>query len=147
MWNNCPYRALYRAWTLYRHSLLNRYAATLHMWVTQPMYSWGYRPNIFHICAKTQPTTIHTSHIIAKYVLETNMPTRLGIYAIYAKYLKDLSERCIHLYEQFMKSLQSTIWQWALYAYLTYIIEQVCLPHCTYMFHCTATVVHLWAPH
>ena len=34
-----------------------------------------------------QLTAIHTSHVIATYVLETNIPTKLGIYAIYAKYL------------------------------------------------------------
>ena len=33
-----------------------------------------------HICAKTQPTAIHASHVIAKYVLETNISTILGIY-------------------------------------------------------------------
>ena len=39
---------------------------------------WAHRPNIFHICAKTQPTAIHTSHGIAKYVLQTNMTDQIG---------------------------------------------------------------------
>ena len=38
---------------------------------------------------KTQLAAIHTSHVIAKYVLETNMLTKLGIYP---KYLIDLYE-------------------------------------------------------
>ena len=37
---------------------------------------------------------MHTSHFIAKYVLETNMPTKLGMYA---KYLIDVHGRCIHM--------------------------------------------------
>ena len=46
-----------------------------------------YTPTGLHICAITQPTAIHTSHVIAKYVPETNMPTKLDIFAIYTKYL------------------------------------------------------------
>ena len=38
---------------------------------------------------------------------------------------------------------ESTIWQWALYTYLTFITEQIWLQLCTYMLHCTAFVVHL----
>ena len=50
-------------------------------------------------------------------VLETNMPTKMGIYA---KYLIDLYEICLHIYVPHMKSLQSTM-----YTYLTYITENV----------------------
>ena len=40
----------------------------------------GYTDQSFlHICAKTQPTAIYTSQVIAKYVLETNMNTKLSI--------------------------------------------------------------------
>ena len=46
------------------------------------IYYWTNRTATFvHICAKTQSTAIHTSYVIAKYVLETNMSTKLGIYA------------------------------------------------------------------
>ena len=41
-------------------------------------------PTFLHHCAKTEPTVIDSSHVIAKYMLETNMPTTLGICAIYA---------------------------------------------------------------
>ena len=68
-----------------------------------------------HTRAKTQQNAIHTSHIIAKYVLETNMPMRLGIYAKYV----DLYGRWIHIY-------------------VPHIPLQIWLPACTYMFHCTA---------
>ena len=36
-----------------------------------------------HVYAKTQPAAIYTSHGIARYVLETNIPIKLGIYAKY----------------------------------------------------------------
>ena len=36
---------------------------------------------------KMQPSTTATAHIIAKYLPETNMPTKVGIHATYAKYL------------------------------------------------------------
>ena len=55
---------------------------------------WLYGPNILLMCAKTQPTAINTSHVIAKYVLETNMPIKLGIYT---KYLIDSYGRSIHM--------------------------------------------------
>ena len=44
-----------------------------------------------------QPTAIYTSHIIAKYVLETNILTTLEIYAIHAKYLIDLHQN-VYIY-------------------------------------------------
>ena len=37
------------------------------------------------------------------------MPTNLGIYAIYAKYLKDLYEKGICKFLPHMESLQSTV--------------------------------------
>ena len=35
------------------------------------------------ICARTKPPATFTSHVIAIYVTETNMPTKLHIYAIH----------------------------------------------------------------
>ena len=32
-------------------------------------------PMFLHTCPSTQPTAIHTSHVIAKYVLEINIPS------------------------------------------------------------------------
>ena len=40
--------------------------------------------------ATLQPTAVHISHDIAKYALKTYLPIKLGIDAIYAKYLIDL---------------------------------------------------------
>ena len=135
---------LYRPWAPCRHILLNKYdchiAYTSH---TSNIVNGYIHPTFLQICAKTQPTAIHTSHVIAKYVLETNVSTKLSIDALYAKYLIDLCGRCLYIYVPYMKSPKSTMWQWALYTYLTYITEQIWLPHCTYMFHCTATVVHV----
>ena len=68
---------------------------------------YGYiDPTFLHRCATTQPTATHTFHVIAKYVLETNMPTKLGIYA---KCSIGLYGRCIHIYVPHMMSLLSTM--------------------------------------
>ena len=45
-----------------------------------------------HTTAKTLQTATFTTHVIAKYVPETDMPTKLGIYA---KYLNGIYGRCI----------------------------------------------------
>ena len=48
----------------------------------------GYiEPTFLPICATTQATVIITSHVTAK----------CGIYAIYAKYMTNLQQRCIHI--------------------------------------------------
>ena len=41
---------------------------------------------VLHIYAKTESTATSTSHVSAKYVPETNMPIKLGIYDIYVLY-------------------------------------------------------------
>ena len=41
-------------------------------------------PILLHTDTKTQPNATSTTYVIAKYV-KTNVPTKLGIYAIYAK--------------------------------------------------------------
>ena len=56
-----------------------------------------------HMCAKTQPTAIYASNVIAKYMLETNFLSKLDIYS---KYLTDLYEKCIHIKVPHMMSLQ-----------------------------------------
>ena len=58
---------------------------------------------------------------------------------MYPKYLMDLYGRCINVYVPHIKLLQSTVQQGALYKYLTCIAEQIWIPHCTCVFHCTAT--------
>ena len=132
---------LYRAWALYRHILLNKYDCHIaYLSHTINILNGYIDPTFLQICATKQWTAIPTPHVIVKYVLEINVPTKLGLYA---KYLTDLFGRCIHIYVPNMKSMQSTMRQWALYTYLTYITEQIWLPHCKYMFKCTSTVVHL----
>ena len=98
-----------------------------------PIFSYNY--------TRTQPNAMYTSHITAIYVLHINMPIKLGTYA---KHLMGIYERCIHIYEPHMKSLQSTTGQGTLYTYLTYITRQMWLPH--YMCHCTATIEYIWTP-
>ena len=56
------------------------------------------KPTFLHVCAKTQPNVKHTSQVTAKYVLETYMPTQLGMCAIHVKYVIDLYGRFIHIY-------------------------------------------------
>ena len=139
---------IYIAWAPCRHILLNKYDCHIAYVRQASNILNGYIDWIFlHICAKTQPTAINTSHVIAKYVLVTGIPTKLGIYNIYAKYFINLYGKCIHIYMPHMKWVQSTKWQWALYTYFTCITEQICLPHCTYMFKWTVTIVHLPTPH
>ena len=87
--NNCLYRALYRAWTLYLMHYGTNMTDTLHI-----VYV-SHTTNILNkYSANTQPSAIHASHVIAKNVLETKIPTKL---AIYAKYLMDLHGICIHI--------------------------------------------------
>ena len=42
-------------------------------------------PTDLHIYATAQPTTTSTSYVITNYMPEISMPTKLGIYTIYAK--------------------------------------------------------------
>ena len=50
-----------------------------------------------------------------------------------------------------MNSMQLTMWSQVLvYKHLTLVAydpEQVCLPHCIYMSHCTTIVVYIYTPH
>ena len=64
-------------------------------------------------------TATSTSLVIVKYVPETSMPTKLGKYAIYAKYLACKYKRCMHTYMAQIKSLGPTIQQKALHIFLT----------------------------
>ena len=68
--------------------------------------------------------------LLPNMLTDTNMPTNVGKYA---KHMIDLNGRHIHM----------GVPQWVLYTYLTCITEQIWLPHDTYIFQCTATVVHL----
>ena len=52
-------------------------------------------PKVLYKCATTQPTATCTSHIVTKFVPDTNMPTKLGIYNIYAQYLMYISRGCM----------------------------------------------------
>ena len=128
--NNCLYGALYRAWLLCRHILLNIYDC-----------------HIAYVCCTANILNRYTDPTFYTYVPKHNQlqlyfscycqicaRNKLGIYATYAKYFKDLYGRCVHIYVPYMMSLQWTMWQWTLYTYLTYITKQLWLPNCTYMF-------------
>ena len=83
MSNDCLYRAPYIVLAWCSHMSLNKYdyhiAYASH---TTNILNRHKDPTLLYICALTQPSAIHTSHVIAKYVLETNMPTKLSISAI-----------------------------------------------------------------
>ena len=60
-------------------------------------------PILLHRYTKTQPTAVSTSPVIAKYVLERNMPTKLDTCAIYAKNLTCIYEWYMYMYVPHMK--------------------------------------------
>ena len=70
------------------HIWLNKYSCYIaNVCHTANMWN-GHRPNIFaHKCQNSTICNTPFYHVIAKYVLETNIPTTLGICAIYVKYL------------------------------------------------------------
>ena len=51
---------------------------------------------------------------------------------------------------QFSNSLESTLWPGALvciaFTLMAYTSEHICLPHCTCMSHCTATILYVIEP-
>ena len=59
---------------------------------------WAYGPSIFTYISQTQPAVTSASSVIAKYVPKTNMPTKLGAYAIYVKYLMCIYGGCMCIY-------------------------------------------------
>ena len=79
---------------------------TLHISQTTNILNSYIHPTFLHVYAKTQPATKYTSHVIAKYVLETIIPTKWGIRA---KYLIDFYGRYTDIYVLYMKTLQSTM--------------------------------------
>ena len=56
--------------------------------------TWTCEPNMLHLFTKTQPTATSTSLIIAKYVPEIYLPTKLDIYTIYGKSLNCMYRGC-----------------------------------------------------
>ena len=83
---------------------------------------WTYRPNILCISTKMQINVTVTSHIIAIYVPETNMPLKYLIYVMYANYFMCRYETTMSVYMPHMNSLHSTIWPGALvYIHFTYM--------------------------
>ena len=130
--------------TACRYIWLNKYDCNIaFVSYTSNLLNGWIDPTFLHICAEIQASSIHTSHLIAKYLQKRNMPAKLNIYGTYNKYLIDLCKRFICIYVPNMKSMQSTMWQWELYTYLKYITEQILFPHCIYMLHCT-TASHLY---
>ena len=54
--------------------------------------------------------TMPTSHLIAKYVQQANIPIKMGIYVIYVKYLTKMYEGYIHIHTPHNKSLAPIMW-------------------------------------
>ena len=81
------------------HILLNKYDCHIaYVSDTTDILNGHIDQTFLHMCATAQPTAIHSSHVITKYVLETNVPNKLAILSLFAKYLIDLYGRCIHIY-------------------------------------------------
>ena len=65
--------------------------ATLQIYFTQQTMLYGHvDPTFWNIYTKMQPTASSNSYVIIKYVSENNLPTKLGIYIIYPKYLTSI---------------------------------------------------------
>ena len=82
---------------------------TLQIQVKSQHSKWAYRPNI-SACMLKYNQLKYKRHVIAKYMLKTNMPTTLGIYAKYDNYFWACIEN-VHSNLPNMKSMQSTMWQ------------------------------------
>ena len=78
-------------------------------------------PTFWYLYAKIQPNAESNSYYFPICV-KTNMPTSLGIHAIYLMGIYDI---CISMYVQHMKALTSTMQHGALYTYLTCITEKI----------------------
>ena len=63
-------------WNIY-----NCHIANIHH--TAIMLNGHMKPTLLHMCAKTQPTTISSSHVIAMYVTATNMPLQCIIWNLF----------------------------------------------------------------
>ena len=62
-----------------KHILLNKYDCYIAYVSHTTNILNGYTdPTVLHICTKTQPTALYTSHIIAKCVLETKYAHQIG---------------------------------------------------------------------
>ena len=82
---------------------------TMETWLPHSKYSshgqhakWYVDSALLHIYAKTKPTTICTSHMIAKYVPETNMPVKWGTCSIHAKYLTHIYRMYAHIFTKYI---------------------------------------------
>ena len=97
---------------------LNKYGCHIANMTHNYYAKWAYRPNILHLFAKIQPTSIYTSHNIAMYGLATNIPhiqtissARLNYVAINTSY----------------HSLKSTVWLGRSIPIHTFQIICICL--------------------
>ena len=64
---------------------MNKYGCHIHNIAHTVNTLNGNKDSAFlHIYAKTQLTTTYTSHVIAKHVLDTKIPSKLDICVIYA---------------------------------------------------------------
>ena len=106
-----------------------------------------YTTNLLHISTKITPNATDTSHIIAKYVLETNMPYKCHIYVKYSSYFMCRYQTTMLVYVPYITSMQLAVSPQALaylnFKLLAYSPEQICLPHYTCISCHTNYVVHI----
>ena len=140
MWDN--YQYIYLIWT------------QCHQQCHHNMYTF----HIIDICPWTNTvTTLSLKKYCNSYLpcscciyANKNNALKCHIYASHANYFMCISETTMSVYMLHINSLQSTMWPGTLvYIYFTllaYAPKHICLPHCTYMYHCTTTIVYIHTP-
>ena len=91
-----------------------------------------------HTCAKMQPTTISTSHVLAMYVPETNKPLKCNM----QKDQEQIWDNYVRMYTLFkLSSIKNVTRSTDIHAYQ---ITGLWPPYCIHMFHCNATLAYTW---
>ena len=122
-------------------SASNKYAPLLPHTCSE-FATWPNQSNL-----KTPTNCNFIYHSITTYVPVTDMPSKCDIYTIYSNYFICRFETAMSADMCHMNSLQLTMSSGALVYILSPLLAcapgQVFLPHCTYMSHCSYTVVRI----
>ena len=104
---------------------------------------WVYSPYIFAYIYQNTTNCTAASHIIPKYVTETNMPFNCQMYQLLCVQMLDNYASIYALYELTkIKCITKST------GINTFNIRgtspgQICLPYCTYIFCCISTIVYI----
>ena len=143
---------------VYFHFIILAYALNKYVFDTACVHPNAWirysmcRPHITaHKSKKKTTKSNFIYHTLTIHVSATNMSFKCYSYAIYAKYFMHRYETTMSEYIPNTNSVQSIMWPEALvyihYTLLAYALEQIYLPYCTYMSHCTCNVVYINTPH